>query len=101
MSLRSPHPPPPGQPLRLFTSTGLWFDLNAELVKLAGLFLLNGTSTATLDGHAVEAKELGRRLGVRHLLQGTVRVIKDRVRITVQLVETTAGRDVWADSFES
>ena len=82
-------------------ATGLWFDLNAELVKLAGLFLLNGTSTATLDGHAVEAKALGRRLGVRHLLQGTVRVIKDRVRITVQLVETSAGRDVWADSFES
>ena len=80
---------------------GVWFDLNAELVKLAGLFLLNSTSTATYAGRTIDPREIGDELGVRHLLQGTVRRAGTRVRITIQLVATESGAPVWANRFEN
>lgn len=57
-------------------ATALWFELNAELVKLAGLFLLNGTSTATLERRQVDPRKLGKEIGVRHLLEGSVHVCR-------------------------
>ena len=90
-----------GDPEESHLATGLWLDLNAELVKFAGLFLLNGTSTATFQGRTVDPREVGSQLGVRHVLEGTVRRAGERIRITVQLVDVETGQPVWADRYDS
>ena len=79
---------------------GLWFDLHAELVKLSGLFLASSGSTATFEGGSVDFKRVGQQLGVRHVLEGGVWRLGDRVRLTVQLHETETGNSVWAERYD-
>ena len=81
-------------------ATGLWFDLNAELIKLSGLFLLNGGSVQGYKGRDVDPRRVGEELGVRHLLLGAVRRSRERLRLTVQLVDCEAGRPVWAEAYD-
>jgi len=79
---------------------GLWADINADLVKISGLFLISQTTTQLYANKEVSPQEAGRELGVRHILVGTVRKGGDRVRITAQLVDTQTGEPIWADRFD-
>lgn len=82
-------------------ANGLWFDLHAELVKLSGLMLIGAGSTAAAIGSTTDPRRIGKLLRVRHVLEGGVRRIGDRVRLTVQLIETETGQPVWADRYDS
>ena len=79
---------------------GLWADVNAELVKISGLFLISQTSTGHYKNRQPGAMEAGRELGVRHVLEGTVRRAGNRVRVTAQLVETATGQPVWGERYD-
>ncbi len=79
---------------------GLAIDIMTDLVKLSGLFLIGQDSTFTYKDKPISVRELGRELGVSHVLEGCVRRSADRVRITAQLSDARSGRKVWAERFD-
>jgi adenylate cyclase len=64
------------------------------------LFVIARNSTFTYKGRAVDAKRVSRELGVRYVLEGSVRKARDRVRITVQLIDATAGNHFWSNRYD-
>jgi adenylate cyclase len=64
------------------------------------LFVVARNSSFTYKGRAVDVKQVGRELGVRYLLEGSVRKARSRVRITGQLIDAATGTHLWADHFE-
>jgi adenylate cyclase len=83
-----------------YFAQGLSADIGADLVKISGLFLVSRLSSQVYANREVTPQEVGRELGVRHVLEGSVRREGDRVRITAQLVNTETGEPLWADRFE-
>ncbi len=79
---------------------GLAADINADLVKISGLFLISQTTTQLYAKKEINPQQVGRELGVRHILVGTLRKAGNQIRITVQLVDTQTGEPVWADRFD-
>jgi len=70
------------------------------LSRMRWLFVIARNSTFTYKGRAVDMKQVGRELGVRYVLEGSVRKAGNRVRVTGQLIDTTTGVHLWADRFE-
>ncbi len=89
-----------GDPRQDYFGDGLTIDIMTDLVKLSGLFLIAMESSFTYKSTPVSVRELGRQLGVNHVLEGCVRRAADRVRITAQLVDARSGRRVWAERFD-
>jgi len=83
-----------------YFSDGLTMDIMTALVKISGLFLISDGSMFTYKSKSVTVRELGRQLGVCHVLEGGVRKAGDRVRIIARLVEASSGRHVWAERFD-
>src|SRR6202048_2053353 len=79
---------------------GMTEDLITDLSKVSGLFVIARNSSFTYKGKAVDMKRIGRELGVRHVLEGSVRKAGNRVRITAQLIDTGSGGHVWAERFD-
>jgi adenylate cyclase len=79
---------------------GMVEDLIAALSHLHWFFVIARNSSFTYKGRMVPAPQVGRELGVKYVVEGALRCVADRVRITVQLVETESGRPVWADRFD-
>jgi tetratricopeptide (TPR) repeat protein len=75
-------------------------EIITALSRIRWLFVIARNSSFTYKGQAVDVKQVGRELGVRYVLEGSVRKAGDRVRITAQLIETTAGAHLWADHFD-
>ena len=69
-------------------------------LRLGRLFVIARNSSFTFKGQAVDVKEVGRRLGVRYVLEGSVRKAAGKVRITGQLIDAVTGAHIWADRFE-
>jgi TolB-like protein/class 3 adenylate cyclase/Flp pilus assembly protein TadD len=80
---------------------GLVEDLTTALGRLNWLFVVARTSTFALRGQTVDAKEASRRLGVRYLLEGSVRRAGDRFRLNAQLIDATSGSHLWAERFDA
>ena len=68
--------------------------------RIRWLFVIARNSSFTYKGRAVDVKQVGRELGVRYVLEGSVRKAANRVRITGQLIDATTGAHLWADRFE-
>jgi adenylate cyclase len=83
-----------------YFSDGMTEDLITDLSKISGLFVIAHNSVFTYKGKSVRVEEVGRGLGVRYVLEGSVRKSKDRVRITAQLVDTTTGGHLWAERYD-
>jgi adenylate cyclase len=83
-----------------YFSDGISEDLSTALSHFDWLFVIARNSAFTYKGEAVDVKRVGRELGVRYVLEGSVRRSGDRVRINAQLVDTEAGRHVWAERFD-
>ena len=83
-----------------YFAEGLSADINSDLVKLSGLFLISQTTTQLYAKKEIVPQDVGRELGVRHILVGTVRRAGNRVRITAQLVDTGTAEPLWADRFD-
>jgi adenylate cyclase len=81
-------------------SDGLTLDIMTALVKIPELFLISDTSMFSYKTKPVTIQELGRELGVNHVLEGGVRKAGNRVRITARLIETASVRQVWAENYD-
>src|SRR5436309_13254191 len=80
-----------GDPEQEYFSDGMTEDLITDLSKLSGLFVISRNSVFTYKGKAVQVKAVSQELGVRYVLEGSVRKADNRVRITAQLVDATTG----------
>ena len=87
-------------PKQEYFSDGITEDIITDLSKVSGLFVVARNSTFTYKGKAVKVREVGRALGVRHVLEGSIRKAGGRVRITAQLIDATTGNHVWAERYD-
>ena len=83
-----------------YFADGIVEDIITALSRMRWLFVIARNSSFTYKGRAVDAKQVGRELGVRYLLEGSVRKSANRVRIAGQLIDAEAGTHLWADRFE-
>jgi adenylate cyclase len=83
-----------------YFSDGISEDLTTALSRFAWLFVIARNSAFTYKGKAVDVKQVGRELGVRYVLEGSVRRASDRVRVTAQLIDAESGRHVWAQRYD-
>jgi adenylate cyclase len=79
---------------------GMVEEITTAISRLPWLFVIARNSSFTYKGKAVDVKQVARELGVRYLLEGSVRKAGNRVRITGQLIDTTTGAHIWADRFD-
>ena len=89
-----------GDPEQEYFSDGISEDIITDLSKLSELHVIARNSTFTYKGKPVDVKQVGRELGVRYVLEGSVRKAGNRVRVTGQLIDATSGAHVWADRFD-
>jgi TolB-like protein len=89
-----------GDPEQEYFADGVVEDIISALSRIRWLFVVARNSSFTYKGRAVDVKQVGRELGVRYVLEGSVRKAADRVRITGQLIDATTGGHLWADRFE-
>jgi len=89
-----------GDPEQDYFADGIVEDITTALSRMRSLFVIARNSSFTFKGRAVDVKQVGRELGVRYVVEGSLRKAGDRVRITTQLVETETGNHVWADRYD-
>jgi adenylate cyclase len=89
-----------GDPEQEYFADGMVEEIITALSRFKWLFVIARNSSFTFKGRAVEIKEVGRRLGVRYVLEGSVRKASGKVRITGQLIDAVTGAHIWADRFE-
>ena len=89
-----------GDPEQEYFADGIVEDIITALSRFKSLFVIARSSSFTFKGRAVDIKEVGRRLGVRYVLGGSVRKASGKVRITGQLIDAVTGAHLWADRFE-
>ncbi|WP_322597452.1 MULTISPECIES: tetratricopeptide repeat protein [unclassified Methylobacterium] len=87
-------------PEQEFFADGITEDLTTDLSHLAGSFVIARNTAFTYKGKAVDVKQLGRDLGVRYVLEGSVRRIGDKIIINAQLISSETGSHLWADRLE-
>jgi adenylate cyclase len=89
-----------GDPEQEFFSDGMTEDIITDLSKVSALFVIARNSSFSYKGRAVKVQEIGRDLGVRFVLEGSVRKAGNRVRITAQLIDAGNGGHLWAERFD-
>jgi len=87
-------------PEQEFFADGIAEDVITALSRYPSLFVIARNSSFTHKGRAVDVKEVGRELGVRYVLEGSLRKSGNRIRVTAQLVEAETGKHVWADRYD-
>jgi TolB-like protein/class 3 adenylate cyclase/Flp pilus assembly protein TadD len=90
-----------GDPEQDYFADGMVEDIITGLSRSKSLFVIARNSSFTYKGKAVDIKQVGRELGVRYVLEGSVRKASNRVRITGQLVDAATGNHIWADRYDS
>jgi adenylate cyclase len=83
-----------------YFSDGMTEDLITDLSRISGLFVIARNSSFTYKGKAVNIQDVGRELGVRYILEGSVRKVGDQVRINAQLIDTSSGGHLWAQRYD-
>src|SRR5262249_8123292 len=83
-----------------YFADGIVEEITTAICRLPWLFVIARNSSFTYKGQAVDVKQVARELGVRYVLEGSVRKAANRVRITGQLIDTTTGAHIWADRFD-
>jgi TolB-like protein/class 3 adenylate cyclase/cytochrome c-type biogenesis protein CcmH/NrfG len=89
-----------GEPDQEYFSDGITDDLITDLSKISGLFVIARNSVFTYKGKPVEIRQVAEELGVRCVLEGSVRKAEKRVRINAQLIDATTGRHLWAERYD-
>lgn len=89
-----------GDPEQDYFTDGMVEDIITGLSRIKWLFVIARNSTFAYKGRAVDVKQVGRELGVRYVLEGSVRKAADRVRITGQLIDVATGAHVWAERYD-
>jgi adenylate cyclase len=89
-----------GDPEQEYFSDGISEDIITDLSKIAGLTVIARNSSFTFKGRSVDIRDVGRDLGVRSVLEGSIRRAGERVRITAQLIDAVTGAHLWADRYD-
>jgi adenylate cyclase len=89
-----------GDPEQDYFADGMVEEIITAFSRIRWLFVIARNSTFTYKGQAVDVKQVGRELGVRYVLEGSVRKAAGRVRITAQLIDALSGTHLWADRFD-
>ena len=89
-----------GDPEQEYFADGMVEEIITALSRIRWFFVIARNSTFTYKGHAVDVKQVGRELGVRYVLEGSVRKSGNRIRVTAQLVEAATGNHVWAERYD-
>jgi TolB-like protein len=89
-----------GDPEQEYFADGMVEEIITALSRMRWLFVIARNSSFTYKGRAVDVKRVGHELGVRYVLEGSVRKAANRVRITGQLIDTATGAHLWADRFD-
>jgi adenylate cyclase len=87
-------------PKQEYFSDGLTEDLTSDLSKLSSLFVIARNSAFTYKGKAVKVQDVSKELGVRYVLEGSVRRADNQVRITAQLIDATTGGHLWSERYD-
>jgi len=89
-----------GDPEQEYFADGMVEEITTALSRIRWLFVIARNSSFTYKGRSVDVKQVGRELGVRYVLEGSVRRAGQRVRITGQLIDAVTGAHLWADRFD-
>ncbi len=89
-----------GDPEQEYFADGISEDIITDLSKVSALFVIARNSTFIYKGRAVQVQEVSRELGVRYVVEGSVRKAGNRVRITAQLIDGMSGGHLWADRYD-
>ncbi len=87
-------------PEQEYFADGMAEDLITDLSKISGLFVIARNSSFSYKGQSVKVRKVAEELGVRYVLEGSVRRVGDQVRINTQLIDATTGGHIWADRFD-
>jgi adenylate cyclase len=88
-------------PEQQYFADGITEDLTTDLSRLSDMLVISRNTAFTYQGKTVDVKQIGRELGVRYVLEGSVRRVSDQVRLNVQLIDADSGAHLWADRFET
>ncbi|MBM9593008.1 tetratricopeptide repeat protein [Roseitranquillus sediminis] len=83
-----------------YLGDGLTEDIITALARLRWLFVIARNSTFVYKGRAVDVRTVAGELGVRYVLEGSIRVARDRIRVTGQLIDAESGKHIWADRYD-
>ncbi len=89
-----------GDPQQEYFADGMVDDIITGLARINWLFVIARNSTFTYKGRAVDVKQVGRELGVRYVLEGSVRKVGGSVRVTGQMIDASTGAHVWAERYD-
>jgi adenylate cyclase len=87
-------------PAQDYFADGVTENLTTDLSRIRGSFVIARNTAFTYKGKSIDAKEIGKELGVRYVLEGSVQRDQNRVRVNAQLIDTASGAHLWADRFE-
>ena len=89
-----------GDPSQDYFADGITEDLTSDLSQIAGSFVISRNTAFTFKGKAADARQIGRELGVRYVLEGSVRRIGGTVRVNAQLIDAATGAHLWAEQMD-
>ena len=89
-----------GDPEQDYFSNGITEVLTSDLSRIASLFVIARNTAFTYKGKAMNVQEVGKELGVRYVLEGSVQKASDQVRIVAQLIDTTTGGHIWSQRYD-
>ncbi|HEX6002656.1 MAG TPA: adenylate/guanylate cyclase domain-containing protein, partial [Burkholderiales bacterium] len=89
-----------GDPSQEYFSDGITEDIITELTRFRSLFVIARNSSFAFKGSAVDIREIGRKLGVRYVVEGSIRRAGNRIRITAQLIDAAGGNHMWAERYD-
>jgi TolB-like protein/class 3 adenylate cyclase len=84
-----------------YFADGITDDLTTDLSRISGSFVIARTTAFTYKGKPIDVKQIGRELGVRYILEGSVRRTGDQVRVNAQLIDAETGAHLWVDQFDT
>ncbi len=89
-----------GDPEQEYFSDGMAEDLITDISKISGLFVIARNSSFAFKGQAIDVKEIAGKLGVKHILEGSVRKMGAKLRVNAQLIDAASGGHVWAERYD-
>jgi adenylate cyclase len=90
-----------GDPSQDYFADGITENLTSELSRIRNTFVIARNTAFTFKGKSIDAKEIGKQLAVRYVLEGSVQRYQDRARVNVQLIDADSGAHLWADQFDA
>ncbi len=89
-----------GDPEQEYFSDGMAEDLITDISKISGLFVVARNSSFAFKGQAIDVKEIAAKLGVKHILEGSVRKMGAKLRVNAQLIDVASGGHIWAERYD-